>query len=240
MITSSVQVIMAKVMEKKEEANQEDCKFHLVHELVQYRECKIHVIWIDNEIWFRGRHVATALTYKDCGQAIRKNVDAKYKNTLGNLYRDVFKGRHYWQGMQRTTIYLDRTGLCSLLCASTVPNKQEFIDWYKDQFKVDIFVITRLLKEQETIGQIIQAFSHLSPQRQYIVGTYRMDLYFPDQKLAVECDEWGHRDRDPNQEATREDYIKKHLSCKILRYNPDSPGFCVFDVINKIIRDLYH
>ena len=31
---------------------------------------------------------------------------------------------------------------------------------------------------------------------QYHVDGYRIDLYFPEYKLAIECDEFGHRDRD--------------------------------------------
>ena len=54
------------------------------------------------------------------------------------------------------------------------------------------------------ISNIIVAFMHHKVVTQYIVDDYRIDLYFPDRKIAVECDEYGHRDRDPEAEKIRQ------------------------------------
>ncbi len=48
-------------------------------------------------------------------------------------------------------------------------------------------------KEQGTVGQIRRTFKHLNTILQYRVPLYVIDLYFPDQMIAVECDEEGHR-----------------------------------------------
>ena len=32
-------------------------------------------------------------------------------------------------------------------------------------------------------------------KRQFSIGSYRIDLYFPEHKLAIECDEHDHKDR---------------------------------------------
>jgi len=96
-----------------------------------------------------------------------------------------------------------------------------------------------LTKEQRTIGQIVRAFAHLRAERQYRVPPYALDLYFPDQGIAVECDEYGHRRNDPESEMRRQRHIERALGCTFVRYNPDAPDFNVGDVINRIMLLAY-
>ena len=37
-------------------------------------------------------------------------------------------------------------------------------------------------------------------KRQFNIGLYRIDLYFPEHKFATKCDEHYHRDSDINYE----------------------------------------
>ena len=60
---------------------------------------------------------------------------------------------------------------------------------------------------------------------QYSVDNYRVDLYFPEYRLAIECDEFGHEDRDIGYEVTRQKYIENKLDCIFIRYNPDAKDF---------------
>ena len=69
---------------------------------------------------------------------------------------------------------------------------------------------------------------------QYSLDGYRIDLYFPGCKIAVECDEFGHCERDIEYEVKRQKYIEEKLGCKIIRHNPDAEGFNLFKVINQI------
>lgn len=94
-------------------------------------------------------------------------------------------------------------------------------------------------KEQQTIGQIVRAFAHLRTVKQYKVPPYAIDLYFPDQGIAVECDEHGHRNYDPKSEARRRRHIEQALGCTFVRYNPDASNFHIGDVINEIILLIY-
>lgn len=88
----------------------------------------------------------------------------------------------------------------------------------------------------------MQAFNGEDMQRQYPVsrGKYRIDLYFPKYKLAIECDEFGHSDRPEGYDETRQEYIKNELNCRFIRYNPDSDNFSIFNVINNIINYIYN
>ena len=65
-------------------------------------------------------------------------------------------------------------------------------------------------------------------------GKYRIDLYFPKYKLAIECDEFDHHDRDIEFEVGQRKHIKKLLNCTLVRFNLDAKDFCIRKVANKI------
>jgi very-short-patch-repair endonuclease len=88
--------------------------------------------------------------------------------------------------------------------------------------------------ENQTIGFIENAFKGvIDCKRQFTIGKYRIDLYFPDYRLAVECDENNHIDRDPILEKIREDYIISRGN-KLIRFNPNAKQFDLSDVIREI------
>lgn len=96
-----------------------------------------------------------------------------------------------------------------------------------------------ITKEQITIGQIKKAFKNVRALQQYRVAQYRVDLYFPDYRIAVECDEGGHRSYTREEEVKRQKYIEENLDCIFVRYNPDDPAFNIGDVIHQIIALVY-
>ncbi len=94
-------------------------------------------------------------------------------------------------------------------------------------------------KEQKTIGLIARAFRHIPSIHQFRVGIYYLDLYFPDHRIAVECDEDGHRKILLEAEAERQRTIEQALGCTFVRYNPDDNSFHIGDVINHIMLLVY-
>ena len=89
-------------------------------------------------------------------------------------------------------------------------------------------------KEQDALRKIMQTFNGEEMIQQFSVGKYRIGLYFPKYKLAIECDEFHHRDRDIGYEVERQKYIEKLLNCTFLRFNPDAKDFCILEVVDKI------
>lgn len=85
------------------------------------------------------------------------------------------------------------------------------------------------------LGMCVEnAYSNvLKIKRQYVFKPYKVDLYFIDYKLVIECDENNHIDRDPKYEIVREKYIIS-LGNKIIRYNPNEPTFD----LSKVLRDI--
>lgn len=93
--------------------------------------------------------------------------------------------------------------------------------------------------ENQTIGFIENVYSNsFNLKRQFIIGKYRLDLYFIDYKLVIECDENGHNDRDTEKEKTREEYILS-LGNKIIRYNPNTSSFDLSNVLREITNVLF-
>ena len=114
---------------------------------------------------------------------------------------------------------------------------------YKDVTlnNVEIKYIEReITKEQSTIGFINKCFVHLNPFPQYYIFKnkkeyYSIDLYIEKYKLAIECDENNHKDRNPLKEKERTEFIMNKLGCKFIRFNPDDENFDIANVINEIL-----
>ncbi len=93
--------------------------------------------------------------------------------------------------------------------------------------------------ENQTIGFIENSYKDvLNMKRQYMIGKYKIDLYFIDYKLAIECDEFNHKDRDISKELIREEYIKSQGS-KIIRYNPNEKDFDLSNILKEINKILF-
>jgi very-short-patch-repair endonuclease len=93
--------------------------------------------------------------------------------------------------------------------------------------------------ENQTIGFIENSYKDIiNMKRQFIIGKYKIDLYFIDYKLAIECDEFNHKDRDISKELIREEYIKSEGN-KIIRYNPNEKDFDLSNVLKEINKILF-
>jgi very-short-patch-repair endonuclease len=93
--------------------------------------------------------------------------------------------------------------------------------------------------ENQTIGFIENSYSNiLNTKRQHLIGKYKVDLYFIDNKLVIECDENNHTDRDVIQEKIREEYILS-LGNKIIRFNPNTHSFDLSNVLREINAILF-
>ena len=103
---------------------------------------------------------------------------------------------------------------------------------------IDVYEHKYVRKETTTLSHVQEAFKREEMIEQYNVDGYRIDLYFPEYKLAIECDEFGHRDRDLEYEVKRQKYIEGELKCSFIRFNPDARDFNIFRVINKIYQHL--
>ena len=93
-------------------------------------------------------------------------------------------------------------------------------------------------KKQAVINSIKDAFEGEDMQTQYSVLGYRIDLYFHRYKLATEVDEFGHADRNINNEIERKKALQRELNCVFIRINPNEKDFNNFKPINEIYRHI--
>ena len=89
--------------------------------------------------------------------------------------------------------------------------------------------------ENDVMLNVIEAFKGENIKRQYVCDKYRIDLYFIDYNIAVECDELYHNVELNNQDdLLREDIIKRKLKCEFIRFKPFENDFNIFKIISKI------
>lgn len=74
---------------------------------------------LDNEPWFVGKDVASALGYNDTAQAIRKHVDEDDK---GGVEMTT-------PGGKQKIIAINESGLYSLILSSKLPTAKQFKHW---------------------------------------------------------------------------------------------------------------
>lgn len=90
--------------------------------------------------------------------------------------------------------------------------------------------------ENQTLNFIETTYDGVTETiRQYIIGQYRVDMYFPKYKIIIECDEFNHADRNPMNELERETYLTSQGN-RMIRYNPNEIGFDISIVLRDINR----
>lgn len=134
-------------------------------------------------------------------------------------------------GKQKTRfITLDAVKLILMKSRSVIANE------FAKQLCID--VITRISSyECETIQTILEVFCGESMKCQYYINGYRIDLYFIEYKLAIECDEPHHTTR-IKYDVDRQKEIEKELNCTFIRYNPSHHDFNINLILNQIYRHI--
>ena len=77
-----------------------------------------------------------------------------------------------------------------------------------------------MTQEQSILSKIVTLFAAEKMILQHNVLGYRIDIYIPKYKLAIEIDGKGHNNRDIDYEIERQKAIEKELGCEFIRINP--------------------
>ncbi len=216
---------------------------------------------LGNDYW-SARDLMEALGYENWQNfeiAIQRAIDVCASTTIDSLkhFSLASKVAIIGYGTKRLIkdYYLTRYALHLLLICSnakkpetiqalaylTLASLEKNIDHYAVAKELNISIRDDIdtTHEQKTIKQIRKAFIHFTTIPQYKVTPYYIDLYFPSHKIAVECDEQGHRRYALENEIKRQKYIESTLNCTFVRYNPDALDFNIGDVINQIMVLIY-
>ena len=103
----------------------------IIEKVFHYEENEIAIIKCRDEIWFKAKQVALLLGYLDPGRSIRQNVDPEDRISLEKL---IGKGRGdltppLVSNFQGSTLYLNESGLYSLIFGSKLESAKAFKRW---------------------------------------------------------------------------------------------------------------
>jgi len=207
----------------------------ITQDIIKIDDNKINIIYENDILWAKAKDICNYLLYKNSMCAINTlliNCDIKQQ---GNFYKKC-------TGNTKATKYINKTSITILLIKSKqlpekiikIANAFDIKLTILDPIQQNCLNIKILSKEQQTLNNIMQSFNGETFLLQHTICNYRIDLYMPKYKLAIECDEFDHCDRDKDHEQIRETFIKNKLKCTFIRFNPDATNFNIFEVINKI------
>ena len=80
---------------------------------------EIRTVEIDNEVWFVGKDVATALGYANPKNAVPKHVSKE----------DKLSTQIEYAGQRREVTIINESGLYSLILSSKLPSAKDFKHW---------------------------------------------------------------------------------------------------------------
>ena len=102
----------------------------IIEKAFKYGETELSVIKCKDDIWFRGKTLAEGLGYSNLLKAIRTHIDSEDKEEmLELLYKGGAQNGHPFRNVQRETIYVNESGLYSLVLQSKLPFAREFKRW---------------------------------------------------------------------------------------------------------------
>ena len=164
-------------------------------------------------VWFRGKDVATILGYSDTNQAIRWHVDEKYKKS----YPVVSTGQVRYQ------YFISEPGSYSLVFGSKLPTAKKFQDW----------VFSTVLPAIRKYGQY-KMFD--SPRNKMIMIGNETDLhykvvdlirkYYPNSILVAGLGENQDTD-DKRLDSYKKGYMRGQPDLLVLDYHKDYKGLCI-------------
>lgn len=101
----------------------------------------------------------------------------------------------------------------------------------------DLLIHRKIIVECDYLDIIERALKrYCKCLRQYSVNRYRIDMYIPYFNIAIECDEYGHRRYNQDDEQKRSCIITAKLNCKFVRFDPFHVSFNIGDVISDILE----
>jgi very-short-patch-repair endonuclease len=172
----------------------------------------------------------------------RETARSTWKNLFNKHQKEIimFRLRYARFGKKKKTLVFPNeytSDLVKLLLPGArlpVAKKQKIL---KD-FGLNHETILRSFVEEDIHEKLRKALAQYKSTPQFPVLNYRIDLYFPDQKLAVECDEHDHKKYNNKNEEKRTKDITAELGNSWIRYDPYDKDFDIFCLIHTILIEL--
>ena len=106
----------------------------IIEKVFKYEATELPVIKYKDEIWFKAVVVATILKYKNQRKAIRDHVDPEDKRKLSEISQKSKRNESFpFKGNGGECIYINESGLYSLILRSKLESAKEFKRWVTSQ-----------------------------------------------------------------------------------------------------------
>ena len=157
---------------------------------ITFENNKIFIICDNNnKIWFHAKQICLSLKYKESNKAITKNVDKEDKIQLKNMEIN-FKVKQ-----QPDTIYINESGLYSLLLSSRTQKAKKFIKWIKN----DVLPLIRknnIFSTDSEIKKLQKEINKLEKENKILKNDLKVEK-FPEGAMVYVVEEY---DIDNNNE----------------------------------------
>ena len=106
----------------------------IIEKVFKYEATELPVIKYEDEIWFKAVVVATILKYTNQRKAIRDHVDPEDKRKLSEISQESKRNESFpFKGNGGECIYINESGLYSLILRSKLKSAKEFKRWVTSQ-----------------------------------------------------------------------------------------------------------
>lgn len=178
----------------------------------------IHTIQDKNQTWYKANDFGLLLNIRNMRSSCI-NIDDEFKTSFICMTK----------GDLQSCNFLNKEGVIHLLQRSRS---------LKARLAAKEFGVVNHVRfanaEAHFLEQIWSVFQCESMIHQYSVkgkyGVYKIDLYFPQYNLAIECDELAHsRVKNQINDKVREEDIKTSIGCTFIRFSPSKEAS--FDIL---------
>jgi very-short-patch-repair endonuclease len=184
-----------------------------------------HYMNPDGEMVFDDQQISNAY------DVTREDIRAHFRRNKG---KELIENEHWFKGTKPgapATKFWTVEGIIKLGDFIKTLNASKILDFLGVKSR------NRSRIESHYMEIIKNTFQDITPcYQQYLVGLYKVDLYFPKIKLAIEIDEQGHSSYNSINESNREENIRNRTGCKFIRINPDNPDTNIGAILNKILK----
>lgn len=175
---------------------------------------------IDGQVWYCVKDVCNFLQIRNPRHAVGR-IASQYKRIVSHQTNG---------GIQRCG-FVNIGGLKWLVVGCRCSNA--FI--LAKHFNIERLNVLCEKLEVVTLHTIENCFKDEKIIKQFSIDQYRIDLYFSEYKIAVECDEKQHVYK-KDLDLKRQRAIEEKLGCTFVRYNPCVEGFDIHKVVNDIFK----
>ena len=101
-----------------------------IEKVFKYGETELSVIKCKDDIWFRGKTLVEVLGYSNPLKAICTHIDSEDEEEMSELvYKGGAQNGHPFRNVQQGTIYVNESGLYSLVLRSKLESAKAFKRW---------------------------------------------------------------------------------------------------------------